>query len=81
MDKQFENFEILQYFINEKAKEDLTESDLHKTPLYEDEYFSYLKKFEEYLIRKQEKEKELWLINYGETYKSKSRNLIKKFKP
>lgn len=74
-----ENVELINFRIKEKTKEKLTQSPLHKTPLYFDEYQIYLEK------KKQEIQNE---INFKVTseklkedkFKPKSRDLISKFK-
>ena len=81
MQKGIDDIAIIEnYTINEKVKDELTLSDIHKTPLYVDEYETYLLKIEAEILEKEALEKELWLVNNAEKVYSKSRNLIKKFK-
>ncbi|MDE5949830.1 MAG: hypothetical protein K2J69_01785 [Malacoplasma sp.] len=81
MEKRIDDIAIIEnYTIHDRVKEELTLSDIHKTPLYIDEYENYLLKIEAEILEKEAFEKELWLSNHPEGAFSKSRNLIKKFK-
>ncbi len=78
--KLFDVAIIENYTINDKVKEQLTLSDIHKTPLYADEYENFLLKIENEILKEKDLEKELWIINNSNKVHSRSRNLIKKFK-